>query len=173
MSAKRARLHIAIRDMQIGTSMKQHSGMRPQDIVVMLKIIALGDSPWRIIDIATALAISQSEVSEALNRNMIAGLMDSSKRSVHKEALTARGGTDIRLSPDFVDVVYLLDSRRQLPQEVGMSDSDVSTYTQTALADLLRNPSLPEAIEAALGFGSARERAKMVESIMESIGLST
>lgn len=88
------------------------------------------------------------------------------------EALTARGGTDIRLSPDFEDVVYLLDSRRELSQEVGVSDSDVRTYTQTALADLLRNPSLPEAIEAALGFGSARERAKMVQSIMESIGLS-
>ena len=68
--------------------MKQHSGMRPQDIVVLLKIIALGDSPWRIIDIATALGISQSEISEALNRNMIAGLMDSGKRSVHREALT-------------------------------------------------------------------------------------
>jgi len=68
--------------------MRQHSGMRPQDIVVLLKIIALGDSPWRIVDIATALAISQSEVSEALNRNMIAGLMNSSKRAVHKEALT-------------------------------------------------------------------------------------
>lgn len=74
--------------MQTESLMKQHSGMRPQDIVVLLKIIALGDSPWRIVDIATALAISQSEVSEALNRNMIAGLMDSSKRSVHREALT-------------------------------------------------------------------------------------
>jgi len=74
--------------MQTGAPMKQHSGMRPQDIVVLLKIIALEDSPWRIIDLAAVLAISQSEISEALNRNMIAGLMDSARRAVHKEALT-------------------------------------------------------------------------------------
>jgi hypothetical protein len=68
--------------------MKQHSGMRPQDIVVLLKIVALGESPWRITDLAVALGISQSEISEALNRNMIAGLMDAGKRKIHKEALT-------------------------------------------------------------------------------------
>jgi hypothetical protein len=67
--------------------MKQHSGMRPQDIVILLKIVALADTPWRITDLATALDISQSEVSESLNRNRIAGLMDGSKRGVHKAAL--------------------------------------------------------------------------------------
>jgi hypothetical protein len=66
--------------------MKQHSGMLPQDIVILLKIIALGNSPWRIIDVAMALGISQSEVSEALNRNMIAGLMDSCKPTVPRAA---------------------------------------------------------------------------------------
>jgi hypothetical protein len=68
--------------------MKQHSGMRPQDIVVLLKIIALENLPWRITDLAMALGISQSEISEALNRNMIAGFMDSGKRTAHREALT-------------------------------------------------------------------------------------
>jgi len=85
------------------------------------------------------------------------------------EALASRGGTDIRLSPDLEDVVYLLDNRGEMSKEVGLSDSDVRRYIQTALGDLLRNPSLPEAIEAALGFGSARERAKMVQSVIESI----
>jgi hypothetical protein len=68
-------------------SMKQHSGMRPQDILVLLKIIALADTPWRITDIANALNISQSEISESLNRNRIAGFVDDSKRQVHKAAL--------------------------------------------------------------------------------------
>jgi hypothetical protein len=63
--------------------MKKHNGMRPQDIVVLLKIIAMKDNSWRNIDIATALQISPSEVSEALNRCKIAKLIDSKKKKVH------------------------------------------------------------------------------------------
>ena len=50
--------------------MKEHNGMRPQDIVVLLKIIILDKLEWRIIDLARQLYISQSEVSEALNVNL-------------------------------------------------------------------------------------------------------
>lgn len=63
--------------------MKKHNGMRPQDIIVLLKIISRQDSNWRNIDIANALQISPSEVSEALNRCKIARLIDSKKRTVH------------------------------------------------------------------------------------------
>lgn len=56
--------------------MKKHNGMRPQDIVMLLKIISIYDN-WRNIDLANALQISPSEVSEALNRCMIARLIDS------------------------------------------------------------------------------------------------
>ena len=63
--------------------MKKHNGMRPQDIVVLLKIIAIGDQKWRNIDIVNGTGISASEVSEALNRCMIAKLIDSKKRRVH------------------------------------------------------------------------------------------
>ncbi len=63
--------------------MKKHNGMRPQDIIVLLKIISIKDDQWRNIDIANALQISPSEVSEALNRCKIARLIDSKKRTVH------------------------------------------------------------------------------------------
>lgn len=63
--------------------MKKHNGMRPQDIVVLLKIVSIHNQKWRNIDIANALQVSPSEVSEALNRCRIAGLIDSKKRSVH------------------------------------------------------------------------------------------
>ena len=59
--------------------MKKHNGMRPQDIVVLLKIIALQTDNWRNIDIANALHISPSEISEALNRCRIARLIDNKK----------------------------------------------------------------------------------------------
>jgi hypothetical protein len=68
--------------------MKKHNGMRPQDIVVLLKIIAVGDKEWRNIDIANAILLSPSEVSEALNRCKIAGLIDSKKRKVNINSFT-------------------------------------------------------------------------------------
>jgi hypothetical protein len=67
--------------------MKKHSGMRPQDIAVLLKIIALGDENWRMIDVATSLNLSPSEVSESLNRSVIAQLIDESKKIVFKKSL--------------------------------------------------------------------------------------
>ncbi len=67
--------------------MKKHNGMRPQDIVVLMKIIALQRTDWRNIDIANAIRISPSEVSEALNRCKIARLIDSKKRKVNNNSL--------------------------------------------------------------------------------------
>ncbi len=63
--------------------MKKHNGMRPQDIVILLKIISIKDDKWRNIDIAKAIKISPSEVSEALNRSRFARLIDSKKRKVN------------------------------------------------------------------------------------------
>ncbi len=63
--------------------MKKHNGMRPQDIVVLLKIIALKHDDWYNSDLAYALKISPSEISEVLNRCKIAGLIDSKKRKVN------------------------------------------------------------------------------------------
>lgn len=57
--------------------------MRPQDIVVLLKIISIRNDNWRNFDLASELQISPSEVSEALNRCKIARLIDNKKRKVH------------------------------------------------------------------------------------------
>jgi hypothetical protein len=70
----------------IGGSMKKHSGMRPLDIVVLLKLVALDGQPWKVMEIARQLHISQSEISESLNRNRIAGLLDDSKKHVFTES---------------------------------------------------------------------------------------
>ncbi len=63
--------------------MKKHNGMRPQDIVVLIKIISLQHTDWKNKDIANNILISASEVSEALNRCKIAGLIDSKKKNVN------------------------------------------------------------------------------------------
>lgn len=67
--------------------MKTHKGMRPQDIVVLLKIFSLGEAEWRNKDLASSLFISQSEVSESLNRSLYAGLIGIDKKTIHKTAL--------------------------------------------------------------------------------------
>ncbi|MDD7887921.1 hypothetical protein [Flavivirga sp. 57AJ16] len=67
--------------------MKKHNGMRPQDLVILLKVIAKGDEDWIMKDIAYELRISNSEVSESFNRSVIAGLIASDKKMVMKLAL--------------------------------------------------------------------------------------
>ena len=67
-------------------TMKKHSGMRPQDILVLLRITSLRDSEWLNLDIAKFLKISQSEISEALNRCRITRLIDGDKRKVYKNS---------------------------------------------------------------------------------------
>ncbi len=61
--------------------------MRPQDIVILLGIISYGKKDWLIKDLANSLYISQSEVSESLNRSHTAGLIDYNKRRVNRLAL--------------------------------------------------------------------------------------
>jgi hypothetical protein len=92
--------------------MKKHSGMRPQDILIILKIIAdsnmgetwntsnllkedqlpiqtrLNLSPPNNKSIATSLQISEAEVSESLRRSHYAGLiLDLKLKLINKKAL--------------------------------------------------------------------------------------
>lgn len=66
---------------------KKHNGMRPQDIVVLLKKIT--PQGWSMLnkDIAYSIRISPSEVSDALERCRIAQLMDANKTKVNTLAL--------------------------------------------------------------------------------------
>jgi len=67
--------------------MKAHNGMRPHDIVVLLKIIAFQGNHWLSKDLSATLFISPSEISESLNRSMIAGLLSPDKKRVMKNAM--------------------------------------------------------------------------------------
>lgn len=59
--------------------------MRPQDIVVLFKIIAKGNIPWQNKDLAAALYISPAEISASLDRSMVAGLINTERKKVHKQ----------------------------------------------------------------------------------------
>lgn len=81
--------------------MRSHTGMRPQDILVLLKLVVWslegyaspqggilrGVRPWRQLDLAHELGLSQAEVTESLNRSRLAGLVDAEKRQPMSRAL--------------------------------------------------------------------------------------
>lgn len=68
--------------------MRKHNGMRPQDIVVLLKIILKEDHSWQNKDLAAELFISQSEISDSLSRSSMAGLIESEgKKKVYRQNL--------------------------------------------------------------------------------------
>ncbi len=61
--------------------------MRPQDVVILLKILLLKGQDWQYRDLAYALSISISEVSDSLKRSHIAGLVNESKKKVFRQSL--------------------------------------------------------------------------------------
>lgn len=67
--------------------MKQHNGMRPQDVVILLKICSIKMEKWQMQDIASALKISASEVSESLARSKSAKLIAANKRDIYVSSL--------------------------------------------------------------------------------------
>jgi hypothetical protein len=67
--------------------MRSHNGMRPQDIVVLLKIMTTPTLNWQYRDMASDLFLSVSEISDSLNRSHMAGLVDESRRLVFRQSL--------------------------------------------------------------------------------------
>ena len=61
--------------------------MRPQDILILLKIVSLGEKEWHHHTLAADIGISQSEVTQSLNRSLYAGLIDASRKKVMRMAL--------------------------------------------------------------------------------------
>jgi hypothetical protein len=59
--------------------------MKPQDVVVLLKLILEEGNPWTQISIAKALLMSQSEVSESLARSGYARLLYEKGRKVARQ----------------------------------------------------------------------------------------
>ena len=66
--------------------MRQHNGMRPQDIVILLKLLCLRDKLWQYRDLASELYIPISEISGSLKRSEKAGLYNETSRNVHRQS---------------------------------------------------------------------------------------
>lgn len=68
------------------TKMKNHNGMRPQDVVILLKLSTMNVENLRFADIAESLKISASEVSESLERSRMARLVSDNKRELYRSS---------------------------------------------------------------------------------------
>ena len=55
--------------------------LKPQDVVVLLKLVALGPAPWTFQSLAMELSISQSEVHAGVRRAVAARLMTNTSTS--------------------------------------------------------------------------------------------
>lgn len=66
---------------------QQQPTMRPQDIVVLLKIILFEDKSWNQLNLSEELYLSQSEISQSISRSKYAGLLDPKGRHVRRLAL--------------------------------------------------------------------------------------
>ncbi len=67
--------------------MKKQNGMRPLDIVVLLKIAAIGPEEWQGKNLAQSLILSASEVSVSLRRSEYARLYNYENRTVFRQSL--------------------------------------------------------------------------------------
>ncbi len=61
--------------------------LKPQDILVLLKLVTTGNEPWRLSDLADSLGMSTSEVLQSLRRCRRVHLLESNKRTLRIEPL--------------------------------------------------------------------------------------
>lgn len=61
--------------------------MKPQDILVALKLVTLQDQNWTQAYIADSLLISQAEISAVFERLKGSGFIDSSKQQIYQLAI--------------------------------------------------------------------------------------
>ena len=59
--------------------------MRPQDVVVLIKVLLEEDANWTQVSLARSLFMSQSEISESLSRSRYARLLHDKGRKVARQ----------------------------------------------------------------------------------------
>lgn len=158
--------------------------LKPQDIVVLLKLVVLKDAPWTIVSLAESLHMSASEVHSALSRAERAGLYLPNKRRPSRAALQeflahgiryafaaerlgmSRGVPTAHSAPGLSSALVAPEVPLVWPDANGTARGEgieplFRTVPQAALADerLYRLLALVDA----LGVGGARERRVTAE----------
>ncbi len=163
--------------------------MKPQDVVILLKIAALNNSDWQQKPLAEALCMSQSEVSQSVKRSQYAGLLFDNGKQVMKSALleflqygiayvfSQKPGAIVRgivTAHSASPLDKLIDSSENYVWSFAKGNvrghSIVPLYSSVPEA-VLQDPKLHEmlALVDALRIGKARERALAVEELKKRL----
>ena len=172
--------------------MRQMVGMKPQDIVVLLKVLMWREKQWRQIDLAQELGLSQTEINFSLNRLVKSGLLAEDKREPYKLALTeflihglryvypaelgpaGRGIATAQSHESLAKKLIVSDEQKVVwadPEGDIRGQTIEPLYTSVPFA-AKKDPGLHEwlALIDAIRIGSARVRNLAVEKIQKKLG---
>jgi hypothetical protein len=82
-------------------------------------------------------------------------------------AFNDRGAIDPRTSHDFEDIVYILDNRMDLVDQLAKAPSDVKPYLIDQFKNVLNNPVKQEAIYGNLLYETREERYRIIIDKLE------
>jgi hypothetical protein len=166
--------------------------LRPQDVLVLLKLIVWKDKAWRQIDLAQSIGVSQAEIANALERLRRSKLVDDSKRKVLRLAATeflvhalkylapgelgspARGIPTARSAKPISQKLSITDEHQIVwPHSDGSTRGSSLTPIYSSAPDAaLRDPELHEwlSLVDSLRIGKSREVALAEKEIRRRIG---
>ena len=85
------------------------------------------------------------------------------------EAYSGRGQNDPRTSPDFEDIVYILDNNITLAEEVLKVSTQVRKYLTKWFRTIMESPSMQEALEAHLPYQTRAGRIAIINDKLRHI----
>ena len=84
-------------------------------------------------------------------------------------AFADRGKYDFRTSPDFEDIIYVLENSQLIIENLKTVDGEIKDFLKSEFQKYLVNPNLIEGIFCALPYGSGNIRINRIKSIMSEI----
>jgi hypothetical protein len=159
--------------------------MKPQDVVILLKIIALGTDTWLQKPLAESLGMSQSEVSQSVVRSQYAGLLFGNGKQVMKSALfeflqfgiayafpqkpgaMVRGIATAHSAPPLADLVESTENYVWPSAKGTLRGHGIAPLYSSVPEAALKDPKLHEllALTDALRVGKVREKALAMEEL--------
>jgi hypothetical protein len=163
--------------------------MKPQDVVILLKIIAIGTDTWMQKPLAESLGMSQSEVSQSVARSQYAGLLSGNGKQVMKSALLdflqfgityafpqkpgamVRGIATAHSAPPLAALIESSENYVWPNAKGALRGHGIAPLYSSAPEAALKDPKLHEmlALTDALRVGKVREKTLAMEELKKRI----
>lgn len=85
------------------------------------------------------------------------------------EAFKSCGGNDGRTSTDFEDIVFVLENRASVWQELNHVEEDLTNYLKSTFRQMIENPLFEEWVDSHAGFGSPSATYYIIDKLKEYI----